>query len=104
MSATESTLLKITAGPFSFTGALETREGARRPSRPSSACCRSTRRSSTCAGAASRPGSRSATSTSASTSKPENATSYPAPGQVLWYPGGISETELLFPYGGTLFA
>ena len=36
--------------------------------------------------------------------KPENATSYPAPGQVLWYPGGISETELLFPYGGTHFA
>ena len=36
--------------------------------------------------------------------KPENATSFPAPGQVLWYPGGISETELLFPYGGTRFA
>ena len=36
--------------------------------------------------------------------KPENATSFPAPGQVLWYPGGISETELLFPYGGTHFA
>ena len=35
---------------------------------------------------------------------PENATSHPAPGQVLWYPGGISETELLFPYGGTMFA
>jgi hypothetical protein len=36
--------------------------------------------------------------------QPENATSHPAPGQVLWYPGGISETELLFPYGGTMFA
>ena len=36
--------------------------------------------------------------------KPENATSHPAPGQVLWYPGGLSETEILFPYGGTLFA
>jgi hypothetical protein len=35
---------------------------------------------------------------------PENATSFPAPGQVLWYPGGMSETELLFPYGGTRFA
>ena len=23
---------------------------------------------------------------------------------MLWYPGGISETELLFPYGGTRFA
>ena len=36
--------------------------------------------------------------------KPENATSHPAPGQVLWYPGGLSETEILFPYGGTMFA
>jgi hypothetical protein len=35
---------------------------------------------------------------------PENATSYPAPGQLLLYPGGISETELLFPYGATCFA
>ena len=36
--------------------------------------------------------------------KPENATSHPAPGQVLWYPGGLSETEILFPYGGAMFA
>ena len=35
---------------------------------------------------------------------PENATSYPAPGELLWYPGGISETELLFPYGNCCFA
>jgi hypothetical protein len=35
---------------------------------------------------------------------PENATSYPAPGQLLLYPGGISETELLFPYGHCSFA
>ena len=35
---------------------------------------------------------------------PENATSHPAPGQILWYPGGFSETEILFPYGGALFA
>ena len=35
---------------------------------------------------------------------PENATSYPAPGQILLYPGGISETEILFPYGPTCFA
>jgi hypothetical protein len=35
---------------------------------------------------------------------PENATCYPAPGELLLYPGGISETELLFPYGGTSFA
>jgi hypothetical protein len=34
----------------------------------------------------------------------ENATSYPAPGELLLYPGGVSETELLFPYGPTCFA
>src|SRR5881227_135007 len=34
----------------------------------------------------------------------ENATSYPAPGELLLYGGGKSETELLFPYGPTSFA
>ena len=34
----------------------------------------------------------------------ENHTSYPAPGELLWYPGGYSETELLFPYGACCFA
>ena len=34
----------------------------------------------------------------------ENHTSYPAPGQILLYPGGFSETEILFPYGGARFA
>jgi hypothetical protein len=34
----------------------------------------------------------------------ENATSYPAPGHILLYPGGYSETEILFPYGSTCFA
>jgi hypothetical protein len=34
----------------------------------------------------------------------ENHTSYPAPGQILLYPGGFSETEILFPYGGTCFS
>jgi len=34
----------------------------------------------------------------------ENATSYPAPGEILLYPGGFSETEILFPYGATCFA
>ena len=34
----------------------------------------------------------------------ENATSYPAPGQMLLYPGGISETELLLAYGPVRFA
>ncbi|MFL5944718.1 MAG: DUF3830 family protein [Gaiellaceae bacterium] len=35
---------------------------------------------------------------------PENATSYPGAGELLLYPGGVSETELLFPYGHTCFA
>jgi Protein of unknown function (DUF3830) len=34
----------------------------------------------------------------------ENHTSHPAPGQILWYPGGFSETEILVPYGGCSFA
>lgn len=34
----------------------------------------------------------------------ENHTTYPAAGQLLLYPGGISETEVLFPYGSTSFA
>jgi hypothetical protein len=34
----------------------------------------------------------------------ENATSYPSPGDILFYPGGYSETEILFPYGATRFA
>jgi hypothetical protein len=34
----------------------------------------------------------------------ENATSYPAPGQFIFYPGGFSETEILLAYGGVRFA
>jgi Protein of unknown function (DUF3830) len=34
---------------------------------------------------------------------PENATTYPSPGELLLYPGGVSETELLFPYGHCAF-
>lgn len=33
----------------------------------------------------------------------ENATRYPAPGEILFYPGGYSETEILFPYGSCAF-
>jgi hypothetical protein len=33
----------------------------------------------------------------------EDPTCYPAPGQVLLYPGGVSETEILFPYGHCAF-
>ena len=34
----------------------------------------------------------------------ENHTSHPAPGEILFYPGGFSETEILFPYGGCMFS
>ena len=34
----------------------------------------------------------------------ENQTSHPAPGQILFYPGGYSETEILVPYGACCFA
>src|SRR5690242_7266625 len=34
----------------------------------------------------------------------ENHTSFPAPGQIILYPGGISETEILLAYGGVSFA
>jgi hypothetical protein len=35
---------------------------------------------------------------------PEHAIAEPKPGQLLFYPGGISETEILFPYGRSRFA
>jgi hypothetical protein len=35
---------------------------------------------------------------------PENATSYPRPGEIILYPGGVSETEVLVAYGYTNFA
>ena len=34
----------------------------------------------------------------------ENNTSYPAPGEIILYPGGISETEILLAYGPVCFA
>jgi hypothetical protein len=34
----------------------------------------------------------------------ENMTSFPSKGEILFYPGGFSETEILFPYGSTRFA
>jgi hypothetical protein len=36
--------------------------------------------------------------------RPENPTAYPSPGQVLLFGGGVSEPELLIPYGPTCFA
>ncbi len=35
---------------------------------------------------------------------PEDATTIPNAGDVLFYPGGVSEVEILFPYGPTYFA
>jgi hypothetical protein len=34
----------------------------------------------------------------------ENATTHPGAGELLLYPGGYSETEILFPYGRAYFA
>jgi hypothetical protein len=34
----------------------------------------------------------------------ENNTCYPSPGQVILYPGGVSETEILLAYGNVNFA
>lgn len=34
----------------------------------------------------------------------ENHTSHPAPGHIILYPGGISETEILLAYGGVAFS
>ena len=34
----------------------------------------------------------------------ENATSHPAPGDILFYPGGYSETEIIMAYGGCSFS
>lgn len=34
----------------------------------------------------------------------ENATSYPAPGQIIFHPSGVSETEILLAYGACRFA
>jgi len=35
---------------------------------------------------------------------PENATCYPNRGELVFYPGGVSETELLLAYGYVSFA
>ena len=36
--------------------------------------------------------------------EPENATCYPQAGEILLYPGGVSETEMLLSYGCVSFA
>jgi hypothetical protein len=35
---------------------------------------------------------------------PENGTCYPHPGEIVLYPGGVSETEILLAYGYVNFA
>ena len=70
----------------------------RKRSRRSGCSFRSTPSSSTAAGPASRPGSRSATSGPASTTR--TTPRIRRPGQLAIYPGGISECEIFFPYGG----
>ena len=54
-----------------------------------------------CVGAARLAGFRSASLISA---RLREHTSFPAPGQILLYPGGISETEILLAYGAVCFA
>lgn len=34
----------------------------------------------------------------------ENATSHPSQGELLLHPGSLSETEILFPYGHSMFS
>jgi hypothetical protein len=34
----------------------------------------------------------------------ENTTTYPSKGEILFHPAGISETEILFVYGHSMFA
>lgn len=34
----------------------------------------------------------------------ENQTCYPSRGDLLYYPGGVSEKELLIPYGSVIFS
>jgi hypothetical protein len=34
----------------------------------------------------------------------ENQTSYPSKGELLYYPGFVSEKEVLIPYGATIFS
>lgn len=41
---------------------------------------------------------------STQTLPPENCTCYPRPGQILIYGGGVSEPEILVPYGAAAFA
>jgi hypothetical protein len=92
--------LVITAGPFTFTGRLETAKAPLTcaaflkllPFRENLLHCRWSGESTWVPLGALDVGV-----------PPENATVYPLPGEILLYPGGLSETEVLIPYGRTQF-
>ena len=96
-------MLKITVGGFELEARLEEEARAQDDRGPARRCSRSRAGSCRPAGAARRPGCRWASSSTSSLG-PENANSYPAAGELLLYPGGLSEVEILFPYGATCFA
>ena len=95
------TMLRITAGPFTFKARLEDRDAPKTcaairkllPLRSKLVHCRWSGESTWIPMGEKRLGVDF-----------ENHTSHPAPGQMLVYPGGFSEMEILFPYGSTMFA
>ncbi len=90
-------MLEIDGRPASASSPASRRSWRRDRRRVPRASSRSRTGSSTAAGAASRTGSRGATATSASARRTRRATRTRA--SCALYPGGESETELLFPYG-----
>ena len=98
-------MLKITAGPFTFRARLEEEQApktaaairAMLPFNSKLVHCRWSGESTWVPMGDTKVGG-------AAGLEYENHTSHPAPGQILVYPGGISETEILFPYGSTLFS
>jgi hypothetical protein len=94
-------LLRITAGPFTFKARLEDKDAPKTclairrllPLRSKLVHCRWSGESTWVPMGEKRLGVEF-----------ENHTSHPAPGEVLVYPGGVSEMEILFPYGATMFS
>ena len=95
-------MLEIAAGGFDFVARFEEEAAPADGRRVPAAAAARVDGSSTCAGAARAAGFPSATSTSGI--GPENATCYPNPGEIVFYPGGVSETEILLAYGYVSFA
>ena len=98
------TRLKITAGGFDFIA--ETHPDAPLTVAAFPSCCPTARSSSTCAGAARAAGCRWANSSWRRRRAVgfENHTSHPSVGDILFYPGGYSETEIILAYGACSFA